>query len=64
MDHRQRVTIGVKVNKRIGMLELDQISGIRNAIATNETREIVYTWFERVKKTYKQRFDPESELRV
>lgn len=64
MELPQRVTIGVKVNKRIGMLELDQISGIRNAIATNETREIVYTWFERVKKTYKQRFNPESELRA
>lgn len=61
MERPQRVTIGVKVNKRIGMLELDQISGIRNAIATNETREIVYTWFERVKKTYKQKFNPESE---
>ncbi|MDO6620140.1 PcfJ domain-containing protein [Shewanella sp. 6_MG-2023] len=61
MERPQRVTIGVKVNKRIGMLELDQISGIRNAIATNETREIVYMWFERVKKTYKQKFNPESE---
>ncbi|WP_445945670.1 PcfJ domain-containing protein [Shewanella sp.] len=64
MEHPQRVTIGVKINKRIGMLELDQISGIRNSIATNETREMVYTWFERVKKTYKQRFNPESELKA
>lgn len=64
MEHPQRVTIGVKVNKRIGMLELDQISGIRNAMATNETRELVYAWFARVKKTYMQRFNHEPELRA
>lgn len=64
MQQPQRVTIGVKVNKLINMLELDQISGISNAIATNETREIVYKWFERVKKIYKQGFDDEIELKA
>ncbi|GGP55155.1 hypothetical protein GCM10009347_22410 [Shewanella algicola] len=64
MDHPQRVTIGVKVNKRIGMLELDQIKGIRNAIATNETQELVYAWFERVKKIYKQGYDHQLELKA
>ncbi|GAA0782724.1 MULTISPECIES: PcfJ domain-containing protein [Pseudomonadati] len=64
MEHPQRVTIGVKVNKRIGMLELDQIKGIRNAIATNETQELVYAWFERVKKIYKQGYDHQVELKA
>lgn len=53
MQQPQRVTIGIKVNKQTGLIELDQIAGLRNALATNETREIVYSWLEKAKKVYK-----------
>ncbi|MCL1058666.1 PcfJ domain-containing protein [Shewanella gelidimarina] len=53
MPQPQRVTIGIKIDRQNGRIELDQIAGMRNALATNETREIVYSWLERVKRTLK-----------
>ncbi|MEZ9539131.1 PcfJ domain-containing protein [Shewanella sp. 10N.286.51.B8] len=53
LNQPQRVTIGIKLNKQTGIIELDQIAGLRNALPTTETRELVYSWFERVKKVLK-----------
>ncbi|MEZ9141683.1 MULTISPECIES: PcfJ domain-containing protein [unclassified Shewanella] len=52
MQTPQRVTVGVKIiNKETLLLQLDQISGVCNALPTNETREIVYRWLEDKKRT-------------
>ncbi|WP_299792364.1 PcfJ domain-containing protein [uncultured Shewanella sp.] len=51
MEQPQRVTIGLKIhNRQTISIELDQIAGLRNALPTDETRKVVYRWFESAKR--------------
>ncbi|CAM3031238.1 PcfJ domain-containing protein [Vibrio rarus] len=49
----ERMTVGIKhVSTKTFPYEIDQICGVRNASPTEATRQVVYDWFERNRKSY------------
>ena len=56
MAKPERMTIGIKITKTEPLMcEIDQIRGASNAMPSEQTREIVYQWFEQTKAHLKQR---------
>ena len=47
MYEPERMTIGISINmKKAFPFDIEQISGYKNALPSNETRQIIYDWFE------------------
>jgi hypothetical protein len=56
MAKPERMTIGIKITKTQPLMcEIDQIRGASNSMPSEQTREIVYQWFEQTKAQLKQR---------
>ncbi|MDR9827696.1 PcfJ domain-containing protein [Vibrio sp. FNV 38] len=49
----ERATVGIRINPKMNFpYEVEQIAGVRNALPSNETREVVHSWLQTMRHTH------------